>query len=189
MKGYWTLPQALTWQIYGRELTQIATSVRLMLLNATIRSGHGRQALTVRDAVHDSFKLGTLVAYGIPTGKSEHVTIPPTAWLTMDVLSQDHPNIPAQAAGFFGEIRYYDVRVRGEDMQKLWPRGFREPPATEEDAREAIRAARAEKGADLTVLEAEKTRAENCAGFPRKEFRQLLIFIQGRKEQGRPRKV
>ena len=188
MKGYWTLPQALTWQIYGR-IDPDRDLSPFDVINATIRSGRGQQALTVRDAVQDSFELGTLVAYGIPTGKGEHVAIPPTAWLTMDVLSQDHPNIPAQTAGYLGEIRYYDVRVRGEDMQKLWPRGAREPPATEDDAREAILVARAEKGADLTVLEAEKIRAEKCAGFPREKFRQLVISIQGRKRQGRPRKV
>ena len=135
MKGYLTLPQALTWLIDGR-IDPDRDFSPFDVLNATIRSGRGQQALTMRDAVHDGFKLGTLVAYGIPPGKSEHVAIPPTTWLTMDVLSQDHPNIPAQAAGYFGEIRYYDVRVREEDVQKLWPRGIREPPATEDDATE-----------------------------------------------------
>ena len=170
-------------------LILIATSVRLMYSTQRFAPVDGLQALAVRDAMHDSLKLGTLVAYGIPTGKSEHVAIPPTTWLTIDVLSQDHPSIPAHAAGFLGEIRYYDVRVRAEDVQKLWPRGTREPPATQDDAREAILVARAEKGTDLTVVEAEKIRAEKCAGFPRKKFRQLLISIQGRKTPGRPRKV
>jgi hypothetical protein len=188
MKGYWTLPQALTWLIYGR-IDPDRDFSPFDVLNATIRSGRGQLALTVRDAVHDSLMLGTLVAYGILPGKSEHVAIPPTAWLTIDVLSQDHPNIPARAAGYLGEIRYYDVRVRGEDVQKLWPRGTPDLPATEDDARKAILVARTEKGADLTMGEAEKIRAEKCAGFTREKFRQVLISIQGRKKQGRPRKV
>ena len=182
MKGYLTLPQALTWLIDGR-IDPDRDFSPFDVLNATIRSGRGQQALTVRDAVHDGFKLGTLGAYGIPPGKSEHVAIPPTTWLTMDVLSQDHPNIPAQAAGYLGEIRYYDDAA--EDMQKL----CRAAPALLRMMLVSNAVARAEKGPDLTVVEAEKIRAEKCAGFPRKKFRELVVSIQGRKTPGRPRKV
>jgi len=188
MKGYWTLPQALTWLLRDR-IDPPHDFSPFDVLNATIRSGRGQEALNVRDAVQNSLLQGVLVAHGVPSGKGEHVAIPPTAWLSLDVLAVSDPNIPARAAGALGEVRYYDVCLREGDVRRLWPHGIRVHTATENNARDVILAAREKKGADLSTAEAEKIRAEKCAGFPREKFRQLLVSIQGRKNQGRPRKT
>ena len=185
MKGYWTLPQALTWLIYGRIDPALDLSP-FDIVNASVRSGRGPHALAARDRMHDSLMEGDLVAHGIAIGTQEHVAIPPTAWLTLDTLSSSHPNIPPNAAGSNGKVRYYLVCVRAGDIRGLWPGGTQSPPTTKDGALKVIHEERIKKGGDLTMREADRLCADKCAGISRKIFRELVVSVQGHKKQGRP---
>ncbi len=165
------------------------------VLNDIARSGNEKleqSGAMARTDLIDKLIAGTLTAFGIPRGETEHKQIASASWLTISSFDGPNPNLPADAVWATTEpsARFLKVRCAAVDVRRLWPAPpkSKEPIPLDSDVNKVIRVAIAAKGANLTAREAEKIRAKKCAGVNREHFRALLITLQGPPNLGRPRK-
>jgi hypothetical protein len=165
------------------------------VLNDIARSGNEKlwqSGDMARTDLIDKLIAGTLTAFGIPRGETEHKKIESASWLTISSLDGPNPNLPADAVWAITESspRFLKVRCAAADVRRLWPAPAKgkEPIPLDSEVKKVIRDALAAKGANLTSREAEKICAEQCAGVTRKNFRALLETVQGPPNLGRPRK-
>jgi hypothetical protein len=81
--------------------------------------------LQCRDELLDRLKRGTLPAWGITRGQTEHHPIPPVSWDTIDSFYTVDPKarIGPRDVGGSGEAsaRYKDVFVFPADIESIWP--------------------------------------------------------------------
>jgi len=207
---FWALAQVLAW-IVDRSMQRVAAlsperssaiaqgqqseTGAFDFLNAIARSGDQQleqRGASAREELREKLTAGTLTAIGIPFGETEHKQIASASWLTISSLDGPNPKIPADAVWAITEPgpRFVKVRCAACDVRHLWPappKG-KEPIPSDAEVEKVIRAAIADKGANLTVVEAENFCADKCAGVTRDKIRALLKTVQGPAELGRPRK-
>jgi hypothetical protein len=128
----WALAQALAWMIDktqervswadGKEVFDVANeAIRRDGADDATRSG----ALRRREELLERLSDGTLTAYGIGQGQSEHNPIPELAWHTIDCFYNYDGQCDAGPDDVYrsGESlpRYRKVFVRTEAVLRLWP--------------------------------------------------------------------
>jgi hypothetical protein len=130
----WTLAQALAWMIDktpeavvradGKEVFDVANeAIRRDGVDDATKSA----ALRQRDELFDDLCDGTLTAYGIGRGQSEHNPIPALAWPMIDCFYNYDGRCDSGPDDVYrsGESlpRYQEVFVRPKDVFGLWPPG------------------------------------------------------------------
>lgn len=133
----WALAQALAWIIY-RTLDAVTQTpcpedVFDVANGAARREGIEQTAMLAdlqsRDELLDHLKRGTLRAWGIARGQTEHHPLPSTSWDTIDSFYSFDPRggIAPCDVGSSGEdsARYRDVYVIHTDVESCWPRRVR----------------------------------------------------------------
>jgi hypothetical protein len=128
----WTLGQALAWMIYqapeaisqanGKDVFDVADgAIRRDDVDGDTLSADLRK----RDELYERLKAGTLTAYGIRFGQTEHSSIPTASWHTIDSFYV--PDAPSGispddvSSSRESSPRFRNVFVRPEDVLRLWP--------------------------------------------------------------------
>jgi hypothetical protein len=187
---YYSLPQALTWLVFGRA-DPTPDFAPLDVVNAAVRgdeAGIAEQAIAIRDEVQKRLETGRIVAYGVRDGSTQHRPIPQTDWRTIDTLKVFDANISPTAVGMSGDTtsRWFNVVVKVVDLRALRKRI---PLSTgrRDEACAAIQKAYEDKGRQLTerdLVELRKT--PQLHSLSRDHVRELAIAVQGPRHRGRP---
>lgn len=185
MSGYWTLPQSLSWLITGSSDVNKHASA-FDVINNALRAGNARLALAARDEMQERLQQGVLVACGVRSSGEAHTDIPRADWLTLTTLLLHHGMVSPAAVSIDDEVRYWDVRLKVEDVRAMRSAVLSEAKTTVAEAKKVITSAIEQKGAALTMRELNDLRTKECKDFPRDRFREIAIEIQGSRKRGRP---
>jgi hypothetical protein len=199
----WTLAQALAWLIcrtpQAVAQTPCSKDVFDVANDLARREGIEQPAMSAdlqrRDELLDSLKGGTLRAWGIARGQTEHAPIPPTSWDTIDCFYAFDPkaHISPRDIGRSGEdsARYKEVYVIPGDVENLWPHPFGiYAQASHKRKRQAVDAAFRKFGLEALSNMQQKEREEKILEYVKSEYGGLVIsdrFIRDRFSEAKER--
>jgi hypothetical protein len=199
----WTLAQALTWIIYRTPeavaQTLCTKDVFDVANDLARREGIEQPAMSAdlqrRDELLDRLKRGTLPAWGIARGQTEHQLIPSASWDTIDCFYTFDPKsyISPRDIGRNGEgsARYKEVYVIPGDVENLWPPPFGiYAQASHKHKRQAVDAAFRKFGFEALSNMQQKEREEKILEYVKSEYGGLTVsdrFIRDRFSKAKER--
>jgi hypothetical protein len=175
----WTLAQTLAWIIHRTPEAVSGTpptkNVFDVANEAARREGIAEAALSAdlhrRFELLDHLKRGTLTAYGVRRGQTEHDVIPKSAWDTIDSFYVYNPTarIGPSDVGNSDEssARFRDAYISPADALSIWMR--RDPRASNDRKRCAVDTTIRRFGIDALMAMPQKEREPKIIDFIKSE--------------------